>query len=265
MSVVRTKFTQSDKEKLDSIEANYQGYYTSEAALIAAKPTGQAGWWAIVDPSGADNARIYAWDVDGGAWVDTGLSTIELIDNLTSTSTTAALTANQGKVLKDLIDALATVASTGDYDDLLNKPSLSAVATSGDYADLTNTPNFAHTIADEDNGITGWEAISWFAIDGLLDAIYSYKQKWRKTGLINVTFECRLIYDDTSPYADGAYTGEVYWTASDTKSSSGTYTATASATATPIPSEDVVPLRVEARRASGGDLTYVKNGKVIWT
>lgn len=35
---------------------------------------------------------------------------------------------------------LATVASTGDYDDLLNKPSLATVATSGDYDDLLNKP-----------------------------------------------------------------------------------------------------------------------------
>jgi hypothetical protein len=43
--------------------------------------------------------------------------------------------------------ALAQVATTGDYDDLLNKPvipvvpTLAAVATSGDYEDLDNKPN----------------------------------------------------------------------------------------------------------------------------
>lgn len=38
------------------------------------------------------------------------------------------------------ISSLATVATTGDYDDLLNTPTLATVATSGDYADLINTP-----------------------------------------------------------------------------------------------------------------------------
>lgn len=38
-------------------------------------------------------------------------------------------------------DDLATVAITGDYDDLLNKPSLATVATSGDYDDLLNKPS----------------------------------------------------------------------------------------------------------------------------
>lgn len=36
---------------------------------------------------------------------------------------------------------LATVATTGDYGDLLNAPTLAAVATSGDYTDLSNTPH----------------------------------------------------------------------------------------------------------------------------
>lgn len=35
---------------------------------------------------------------------------------------------------------LATVATTGDYDDLTNKPNLATVATTGDYDDLTNKP-----------------------------------------------------------------------------------------------------------------------------
>ena len=35
---------------------------------------------------------------------------------------------------------LATVATTGDYDDLTDKPNLATVATSGDYDDLTNKP-----------------------------------------------------------------------------------------------------------------------------
>ena len=38
---------------------------------------------------------------------------------------------------------LATVATTGDYDDLIDKPSLATVATSGAYADLTGKPSLA--------------------------------------------------------------------------------------------------------------------------
>jgi len=38
------------------------------------------------------------------------------------------------------VDALATVASTGEYDDLINKPTLAAVATTGAYSDLVGAP-----------------------------------------------------------------------------------------------------------------------------
>ena len=38
---------------------------------------------------------------------------------------------------------LATVATSGSYNDLTNKPSLATVATSGSYNDLTNKPNLA--------------------------------------------------------------------------------------------------------------------------
>ena len=38
------------------------------------------------------------------------------------------------------IDALATVAHTGSYNDLTNKPTLATVATTGNYNDLTGTP-----------------------------------------------------------------------------------------------------------------------------
>ena len=38
---------------------------------------------------------------------------------------------------------LATVATSGSYNDLSNKPSLATVATSGDYTDLSNTPSLA--------------------------------------------------------------------------------------------------------------------------
>jgi hypothetical protein len=49
------------------------------------------------------------------------------------------------------IDGLAAVATSGDYDDLTNKPSLAAVATSGEYGDLTGKPTLG-TAAAADTG-----------------------------------------------------------------------------------------------------------------
>jgi hypothetical protein len=59
------------------------------------------------------------------------LNISDIIDNLTSTDTNKPLSANQGKILKDLVDtkvnswSLSTVATTWKYTDLLNKPDLS--------------------------------------------------------------------------------------------------------------------------------------------
>lgn len=53
---------------------------------------------------------------------------------------------------------LATVATSGDYDDLIDKPTLSAVATSGDYDDLINKPTIPTvndaTLTIQKNGTT---------------------------------------------------------------------------------------------------------------
>src|SRR4051794_17583944 len=40
-------------------------------------------------------------------------------------------------------DGLASVASTGQYNDLLGKPSLALVATSGSYVDIANKPTIS--------------------------------------------------------------------------------------------------------------------------
>ena len=56
-------------------------------------------------------------------------------DNLKQDKLTA-----DNKLSTDYIAGLSTVATSGDYNDLSNKPTLATVATSGDYADLTNKP-----------------------------------------------------------------------------------------------------------------------------
>ena len=72
----------------------------------------------------------YVMTLSGGG----GGGSITVIDNLTSSSSTDALSANQGRILKNLVDqkidssSLAQVATTGDYDDLDNKPDLSGFA-----------------------------------------------------------------------------------------------------------------------------------------
>lgn len=68
----------------------------------------------------------YVMTLSGGG----GGSPIVVIDNLTSGSSTDALSANQGRVLKGLVDqkvdsgTLAAVATSGSYNDLTNKPTI---------------------------------------------------------------------------------------------------------------------------------------------
>lgn len=70
------------------------------------------------------------------------------VANVTVPTQTSDLTNNSGFITNatdslqnyTLTSDLATVATSGDYDDLLNAPSLATVATTGDYNDLLNKP-----------------------------------------------------------------------------------------------------------------------------
>ena len=48
------------------------------------------------------------------------------------------------------ISALATIATSGDYDDLINTPVFATVAISGDYDDLINTPVLGSVALSDD-------------------------------------------------------------------------------------------------------------------
>lgn len=50
--------------------ANDKGRFTTPEALNEAYPTGQDGWWALVDTTGT----IWVWDSDTGQWVNSGKS-----------------------------------------------------------------------------------------------------------------------------------------------------------------------------------------------
>ena len=79
----------------------------------------------------------YVMTLSGGG----GGGTILVIDNLTSGSSTDALSANQGRVLKGLVDAKA------------DSSSLAAVATSGAYSDLSGKPTIGNaTLTIQKNG-----------------------------------------------------------------------------------------------------------------
>lgn len=53
-------------------DLHHKGFFTSPEALIAAHPEGEPGWFAIVGRVGEPDS-IWIWDVDGAAWIDTGI------------------------------------------------------------------------------------------------------------------------------------------------------------------------------------------------
>jgi hypothetical protein len=70
--------------------------------------------------------------------------TIDFLEasSLSNVSTGESLSILFGKV-KKFFNNLASVATSGSYNDLLNKPTLATVATSGSYSDLSNKPTLA--------------------------------------------------------------------------------------------------------------------------
>lgn len=100
----------------------------------------------------------YVMTLSGGG----GGGSILVIDNLTSSSSTDALSANQGRILNNKVADkantadLANVATSGDYDDLSNKPDLSVYAKKTEIFTVIENKNIPSTpaMAIYDSAIT---------------------------------------------------------------------------------------------------------------
>ena len=105
-----------------------------------------------------------------------------VVGNITANS----LTLNEGvKIDSNKVDNLQTVAITGSYNDLSDKPSFADVATSGDYNDLSNAPtklsqfsNDSEFITNDTNNLTNYYSKTE------LDSLFDYKAD--KDGLSDV-------------------------------------------------------------------------------
>lgn len=98
----------------------------------------------------------YVMTLSGGG----GGGSIVVIDNLTSGSSTDALSANQGRVLKGMVDgkadtsSLAQVATSGSYNDLTNKPTIPAAANDGELAIQQNGTSKGTFTANQSSNTT---------------------------------------------------------------------------------------------------------------
>ena len=104
-SDVKVTLADGTNYTLNLDETHFRGMYGAESDLPT---TGNSeGDYADVDTNGTDVER-YIWDKSDSKWVKLkgGGSSTTIVNNLTSTSTTSALSANQGKVLKDEQDKI---------------------------------------------------------------------------------------------------------------------------------------------------------------
>lgn len=120
-------------------------------------PTGGSQYTDLLDASGTPIAQVTVGDgttypigtipriqgPDGVTvmWADGGAGIrYKMVADLSDLPGQIDDLAGSVEGVESAIEALATVATTGEYDDLINKPSLAAVATTGSYGDLVDAP-----------------------------------------------------------------------------------------------------------------------------
>lgn len=97
--------TEENVTNWDEVYTDFNDVFSIEGDILRVK----------LNLVGEKQVSAYGFSDDTG-----GVVTVDVIDNLTSTRTDAALSANQGRELKSLIDSKSSVSS---WDDLTDKPS----------------------------------------------------------------------------------------------------------------------------------------------
>lgn len=106
------------------------GYPGNGVLVLKTATSSSRGGLAWFGGGEGESKLVYGIDINGQNSSSRRLDTA-VVDSLTSTATTSALSANQGKALKDMIDALptgsATVLTTADYNYPTDNPSCVAL------------------------------------------------------------------------------------------------------------------------------------------
>lgn len=102
------------------------------------------------DIGGGSSADVYSVNDSASATINDG-DYIPMLD-VDGTTKKKSLWST---VIAKIKTALATVATSGDYTDLINTPNLATVATSGNYTDLSNKPTLGTAAAkDSTNAVS---------------------------------------------------------------------------------------------------------------
>lgn len=189
------------------------GYFATQAALEEAHPTAEAGDWAIV----GSTDTVWIWDTDTSAWKDSDQKgQVTSVNNqtgavtLTASDVGAATTAQGVKADTAVQPAdLATVATTGDYGDLLNKPTIPSAQVNSDWnansgvAQILNKPTIPDTVQ--------YSTMPTASADNL-DKIVQF------TGTTDANYTSGYFYKCVS---DGQNPATYSWTQVDVQPSSG--------------------------------------------
>lgn len=222
------------------------GYHNFQDAIALLGPDGFAGMW--VESSGQIS-------IGAGQEIDPDFSVLI-----------------NGKLFSSTLPMGLPTLTTGDeasvtnrarmlhYNSILNRVRYNDGSGFKSLASLDDIPPQYHNEDNEENFTGSFETFGKFTMDGTVQKIESYAHQYSKTGLVSVTIDCQIIYD-TSLGDPGGHSGEVYFSGSDTQSSSDDYIITASEDMA-VPNEPEVPVLIQIRRSSGGDITSSKSLRV---
>jgi hypothetical protein len=151
-------------------DPNNKGWFATPAALTAAYPTGQDGWFAIV----GSTDTIWVWDTGTGNWVDSGASgTGDVTGPASSTDTNiASFNGTTGKIIQDggittsEISSAISQTNTNTTDIATNT---SAIALKADTASPTFTgtvtiPTLSATDVQTSNFQLGTTAVAGYVL-----------------------------------------------------------------------------------------------------
>ena len=232
---VNKYITQAEKEKLSGLEgSHFKGQFVSLSALNTAFPTADVGDYAYVD-LGEDEAVVsYLWDESDEQWTQVQGAATELTPaqikslyesnpdtngytdaeksklsgieaNATENSSDASLrdrSTHTGTQSANTITGLADVATSGDYDDLDNLPTLF----SGNYNDLSNKPTIPDAQVNSDWNATNGVAqilnkptLGSAASADSIDFATSAQGAKADTAIQSIVAGTNITVDDTDP------------------------------------------------------------------
>lgn len=121
--------------------------------IVIIEETGESTVDVSIVPTLQEGVKIADFaigEVEGSIYAPEQVDVIN--DNVTASNTTWSSDKIDNELDKKAdSSSLATVATSGSYADLTNKPTLAAVATSGSYTDLTNKPTIPADLDDLSN------------------------------------------------------------------------------------------------------------------